>query len=235
MLGKFIHRRSDFGTLLLNLGLLCWVFLLVRLSRLFRLVDQMPHTSDGAIMVLNLVVSHRTQPAARLLDLGSRLAWALAIRRGHGDSESSWLDETGLHHFIATSGRTAAQHARGHARHTWLVHEDHLLHLAGPGSDCLLLKYPLTGEFQFSVETQAGGRPGTDGGVSYAGLGYLLNGCGQLLTVADDAGGAAKVSATVVVDYTETVPDPWYVPETVENKQEDHPNALLEEFAQPSI
>lgn len=126
-----------------------------------------------------------------LLRPALRRAWALAIRRGHGDSESSWIDEPSLNHFIPASGRTAAEHARGHARHAWMAHEDHLLHLAGSGSDCLLLKYPLTGDFQFSVEAQAGGRPGTDGGVSYAGLGYLLNGCDQLLTVADATGNEA--------------------------------------------
>src|SRR5262249_15451784 len=34
----------------------------------------------------------------------------------------------------------------------WLIHEGELTHLPGPGNDTLQLKYPITGNFDFSVD-----------------------------------------------------------------------------------
>ncbi len=52
----------------------------------------------------------------------------------------------------------------------WLTHEDYVLHLSGGRNDVLLFRYPLTGDFRFQCETQAGGAIPTDGGLVYGGL-----------------------------------------------------------------
>ena len=50
----------------------------------------------------------------------------------------------------------------------WLIHEDHIAHIAGPGDDFLLFDYPVVGEFEFSVDAVC--RGWGEANFSYAGL-----------------------------------------------------------------
>jgi hypothetical protein len=119
-----------------------------------------------------------------LLRPALRRAWATAVSRRSG-RESKLLDDSGLQTWVATNDGTSAEYAAGYVRPSWLAHENRVMHLAGSGGDSLMFRYPLTGEFAFSLDTQAGGRPGTDGGVAYGGLQYLVDGCEQLLKISD--------------------------------------------------
>ena len=49
----------------------------------------------------------------------------------------------------------------------------------------LFFRYPLTGEFEFSCETQDGGQRGTEGGVEYGGLGFEAWGGGWVFKARD--------------------------------------------------
>ena len=67
----------------------------------------------------------------------------------------------------------------------WLVHEDHILHLAGAANDVLFCRFPLTGDFHFTCEAQQGGRIGTDGGLVFGGLQFESLGSDWRLSVWD--------------------------------------------------
>ena len=77
--------------------------------------------------------------------------------------------------WVRGSRQTSVQHLQGYARDTWLGHGGNIAHLAGSGRGELFFKYPLKGDFEFTFETQAGGRPGTDGGVGFGGIDYEVN------------------------------------------------------------
>jgi hypothetical protein len=119
-----------------------------------------------------------------LLRPALRRAWAKAVTRRSG-RESKLLDDPGLLAWVATHGNSSAEHAAGYAKPAWLAHESRVMHLAGSQGNSLMFRYPLTGKFAFSLDTQAGGRPGTDGGVAYGGLSYLVDGCEQTLKISD--------------------------------------------------
>jgi hypothetical protein len=87
--------------------------------------------------------------------------------------------------WVPTSGATSALHHHGSTDASWLVHEDHILHLAGSRNDVLFFRYPLTGEFEFRCEGQEGGRIGTDGGLVYGGLQFQALGSTNQLTIWD--------------------------------------------------
>ena len=57
-------------------------------------------------------------------------------------------DDSQLQHWIPANPRELANSIKPH----WLIHEGELTHLPGPGNDTLQLKYPITGNFDFSVD-----------------------------------------------------------------------------------
>ena len=100
-----------------------------------------------------------------------RYAHATAIQKRHEDA-TELLADLDLALWLPSSTKRAWPSPQGGVRPVWLSHQDHLLHAFGPRNDYLLFKYPLTGDFEFSCETQVGGSGGTDGCVAYGGLGY---------------------------------------------------------------
>ena len=119
----------------------------------------------------------------KLIRPALRRIWAAAVQKRAGSTKSNLLADAGLRDWVVAPSQTAAQHSQGHVGNTWLAHERHILHLAGAGTDALLFKYPLTGEFEFSYDTQIGGRPGTDGRVAYGGLGFGVDAADELFIV----------------------------------------------------
>ena len=99
-----------------------------------------------------------------------RLAHAVAVQTQVGRSGPEFLEENRLKYWIPVSNPTAATSASGAIPAMWLTHEEHILHLTGSNNDVLFYRYPLTGDFDFTCETQAGGPKGTDGGLAYGGL-----------------------------------------------------------------
>ena len=78
--------------------------------------------------------------------------------------------------------------SRGPKDACWLVHEDHILHLSGSPNDTLLMRYPLTGDFQFQCETQLGGQLDADGSLSYGGVQFRVVGSSGEFKVQDPSG-----------------------------------------------
>jgi hypothetical protein len=99
-----------------------------------------------------------------------RLAHAVAVQTHIGKSGPEFLMRNRLKYWVPVSNMTAATSAQGAVPAMWLTHEEHILHLTGSQNDVLFFRYPLTGEFDFTCETQVGGPEGTDGGLVYGGL-----------------------------------------------------------------
>lgn len=114
-----------------------------------------------------------------------RLSHATAVQLARGESGAEAIRQNRLKYWVPTSGASSVLRSRGSVDSTWLVHEDHILHLAGGRNDVLFFRYPLTGEFEFKCEGQEGGRIGTDGGLVYGGLQFQALGSTNQLTIWD--------------------------------------------------
>ncbi|MCA8998925.1 MAG: DUF1583 domain-containing protein [Planctomycetaceae bacterium] len=114
-----------------------------------------------------------------------RVASAVAIQASRGVSGAEVLYSNRLKHWVPVTGASRTEPSAPNVSAMWLTHEEHVLHLAGSGDDGLFLKYPLTGDFEFTCETQEGGEIGTDGGLIYGGLHFEALGRTNELTVWD--------------------------------------------------
>lgn len=114
-----------------------------------------------------------------------RVAHATAVRNRLAGPTSDILDEPKLPLWQPCQSTTARLNAMGCVPATWLAYEDHVLHLAGPENSLLFYRYPLTGQFEFSCETQDGGWRGVEGGVEYGGLGFEAWGGGWVFKARD--------------------------------------------------
>lgn len=114
-----------------------------------------------------------------------RVAHATAVQLNRGVSGPEVLYQNRLKYWVPVSGKTSASNSSGGVDTMWLVHEDHILHLAGSGNDTLFFRYPLTGDFDFTCETQEGGEMLTDGGLVYGGLHFEALGSTNRLTIWD--------------------------------------------------
>ncbi len=94
----------------------------------------------------------------------------MAVQTHVGRSGPEFLEHNRLKYWVPISNPTAATSAKGALPALWLTHEEHILHLTGSNNDVLVFRYPLTGEFDFTCETQVGGPEGTDGGLVFGGL-----------------------------------------------------------------
>jgi hypothetical protein len=113
-----------------------------------------------------------------------RRVWATAVRKGMGEASPDLLEDAGLKYWVRSS--ESLKDSRSAA--TWLGYENHVLHLSGSQRDQLFFRYPVTGDFEFSFETQTAGRPGTDGGVVFGDTGYELNVADELFIGVTDRG-----------------------------------------------
>lgn len=114
-----------------------------------------------------------------------RLSYATAVQLARGESGPETIRTNRLKYWVPVSGATSPLHRQGATAATWLVHEDHVLHLAGSRNDVLFFRYPLVGEFEFRCESQEGGRIMTDGGLVYGGLQFEALGRTDQLTIRD--------------------------------------------------
>jgi hypothetical protein len=73
-------------------------------------------------------------------------------------------DPSGLQHWLAVSPRELTTSSKP----SWVVHDNQVAHLPGPGTDTLLFAYPVTGDFQFSFDSYHGEWAETDAG--YGGI-----------------------------------------------------------------
>ena len=131
------------------------------------------------------LVEQTLSGAATRLRSFLRLSHATAVQLARGQSGAQAIRQNRLKYWVPTSGATSALHRRGTTDANWLVHEDHILHLAGSRNDVLFFRYPLTGDFEFRCESQEGGRITTDGGLVYGGLQFQALGRTNQLTIWD--------------------------------------------------
>jgi hypothetical protein len=101
-----------------------------------------------------------------------RYAHATALQHRYEDARKDILTNSDLELWAPASTKRVWPQPQGSVRPLWLSDQDHIMHAFGPRNDYLLFRYPLTGEFRFSCDTQIGGAGGTDGCVAYGGLGY---------------------------------------------------------------
>lgn len=134
-----------------------------------------PHAEE---LVAVLLAGTHGQPGSRVRTF-LRQTHATAMLIGHkaADELGSELPlDPRLKYWVPVFGARSGSNSPGTTRVSWLVHDDHLLHLSGADRDALLLRYPLEGDFQFQCETQIGGRVATDGQLIYGGLGFQVLG-----------------------------------------------------------
>ncbi len=112
-------------------------------------------------------------------------ARAVAVMWLNPDFTADTVREEPLKSWIVAGSEDAVRHSAGAERGIWLSHQGHITHLSGPRSSALLFRYPLTGEFEFSVEAQQGGAAPTDGCLTYNGFQILAHLGSQSLTVHD--------------------------------------------------
>ncbi len=140
--------------------------------------------SLGESMFKSLVEQTLSRSAVRLRSF-LRLAHATSVQLARGESGAEAIRQNRLKYWVPASGASSVLRSRGSVDSTWLVHEDHILHLAGGRNDVLFFRYPLAGEFEFKCEGQEGGRIGTDAGLVYGGLQFQALGSTNQLTVWD--------------------------------------------------
>lgn len=145
-------------------------------------VESQRSISEG---MFNSLVEQTLDGTAIRLRSFLRLAHATAVQLARGESGADAIRQNRLKYWVPTSGATSTLHHQGKTDASWLVHEDHILHLAGSRNDVLFFRYPLTGEFEFRCESQEGGRITTDGGLVYGGLQFQALGRTNQLTVWD--------------------------------------------------
>jgi hypothetical protein len=142
------------------------------------------HRSISESMFKSLVEQTLSGAAVRWRSF-LRLSHATAVQLARGESGAEAIRQNRLKYWVPTSGATSTLHHLGKTDPSWLVHEDHILHLAGSRNDVLFFRYPLTGEFEFRCESQEGGRFTTDGGLVYGGLQFEALGRTDQLTIWD--------------------------------------------------
>jgi hypothetical protein len=58
------------------------------------------------------------------------------VQLARGESVAEAIRQNRLKYWVPTSGTTSALHQRGTTDASWLVHEDHILHLLAPATMC---------------------------------------------------------------------------------------------------
>ena len=117
-----------------------------------------------------------------------RTVRAMATQKHLSQEPPAALYDQAFQYWDPVTGGSAKHRDQGAPPAMWLTHEGHLLHAAGGIEDTFFFRYPLTGEFDFVVETQGGGDMGTDGGLVYGGLHFEAMGRQNQLSVSDADG-----------------------------------------------
>ena len=138
-----------------------------------------------------------------------RQAQAIACLLSSGDttpSEVTSLLATRLKYWVPLVRDTGRSNSQGLNEAAWLVQEDQILHWSGSPNDTLLLRYPMTGDFQFHCEAQLDGLSATNGTLRYGGLLFQTEGSSGPLLVRD-------VDGNTVQTRTSTVAHPGAIPQ----------------------
>ena len=114
---------------------------------------------------------HSTQRVQPFL----RRAHATAIlsnQQNPGEAGASAKSASRFKYWVPVSSNWSGSKRLATGEALWLTHEDHVLHVSGPGPDMLLLRYPLQGDFQFQCEAQVSEKIESNGELIFGGLAY---------------------------------------------------------------
>lgn len=134
-----------------------------------------PQLQPIAVRILNAQGQQANNGADPRWRAFLHVAHATLVQLHRGESAPETMLQNRLKYWVPASNAiwqsgAGRSDAAGVLDSVWLVHEDHVLHLAGPGDDLLLCQFPLTGEFELECESQFGGQMGTAGALTYGGL-----------------------------------------------------------------
>lgn len=118
--------------------------------------------------------------------LKSHTRWAEAnTLRNRSQNSSPDLLQTCAPAFWDPAGyETATEHSAGSAPNLWFAQSGLINHVCGPHDSNLFFRYPLTGDFEFSVNAQDGAHG--EGNLSYGGLCVEIQGWGKTTMVYPD-------------------------------------------------
>ncbi len=115
-------------------------------------------------------LAQRTQNQPAQVHLQEELAQSRL--RKHGEAHVLSIDP-GLAHWHPGGYVSGGARRDGLPPARWVAHEGHVAHLLGPDHQFLIYDYPLTGTFEFSVDTSHG--PWAEGHFGYAGMVFEPN------------------------------------------------------------
>jgi hypothetical protein len=129
--------------------------------------DESLERDPGQAFTRSLIArSQRRQNWAFLSHL--RAQQAVSLARLAGDSSVRPGADPGLAYWHPGAIVDAERHASGAAPAWWVESDGHIRHITGPEDQLLFFDYPLTGRFEFSVDTFIGGW--AEGETGYGGL-----------------------------------------------------------------
>lgn len=129
--------------------------------------EQLRPDAEAVLKAMSTTLNRQKESDLRRI---IRYLHASAVQLTRGVSGAEILYNNQLKYWSPVSGTTAYHSVNAAIPAMWLTHEHHILHLTGTSNDVLFFKYPLTGDFEFTCESQEGGDIGTDGGLVYNGL-----------------------------------------------------------------
>lgn len=163
--------------------------------------------SPGAEL-LSVLIQHTHGHPSPVIRPFLRQAHATACLLGQSDQTANDLGRVlapRLKFWVNVERDLPESHANPHQGMSWLVHEDHILHLAGSSRDTLLMRYPLVGDFQLQFETQLDPQSQTNGSLSYAGLQFEPEQASNLVQITT-AAGEVLATRTGAITFQSSVP-----------------------------
>lgn len=128
-----------------------------------------PELREIGLRILTTQVKYADTRSSRLVRPWLYRTLAYGLTRRFPEVRTEMLAGSNLSNWTPASSRELAGEVAGAPRDLWLAHDGHVQHQSGPGNDVWCFRYPLTGEFEYSVDAMVGGTV-TEGGVFHGGL-----------------------------------------------------------------
>ena len=115
-----------------------------------------PPLRSQAILLLETLIAYTERIQADLPRSHARWCRALALQGDDNAARDFQFAAAAPAHFAAAGWESADQHAAGSLKPVWIAQGGLIKKIAGPRQSYLYLRYPLNGEFEFSVNAQDG-------------------------------------------------------------------------------
>ena len=114
----------------------------------------------------------------------ARWAHASTVRNRFGGASADLLLTSAPEFWNPAGYETAAEHSEGTVPNIWFAQNGMLNHVCGPHDANLFFRFPITGDFEFSVNGQDGTH--AEGNISYGGVSVEVHGWGNVTKVFSD-------------------------------------------------